>query len=111
MKKISLLALLAACALTTACTGHDKCYEDARYGRSEATECGCHKSPCGCHKKACGCGCGCGAAPVAMTPQIMPMMQPKTIVVVVPAAQKPQRRVFTPEIVYPEPTPCGCKRK
>ena len=92
MKKMSLL-ILASCVLMTACAGHDKC---------EESSCPCAaKTECACKAK-----CGCGAA---ISPMVMPMMQPKTVVVVVPT-QKQQRRVFTPEIVYPEPTPCGCGR-
>ena len=108
MKKVSLL-VLTACFLMTACAGHESCYEESECTHCEKAvkaECGCHKASCGCQNKSC----KCGAAAAQMGPQIFPMMpQPKTIVVVVPAT-KPQRRVFTPEIVYPEPVPCGCKR-
>ena len=117
MKKISLLAL-TSCVLLTACVEHDKCYEETQYTRSEVietTECGCHKAPtCGCQQKCpCGCqkkaSCGCAAAPVIQP--VVPTMQPKTVVVVVPAKPQPQRHILTPEIVYPEPRPCGCRRK
>jgi hypothetical protein len=110
MKKISLL-VFASCALLTACVEHDKCYEVAE----PTTECACHKAPaCGCQKKhACGCqknaSCGCAAA--SMVQPVMPVMQPKTVVVVVPAKPQPQRHILEPEIVYPEPRSCGCKRR
>ena len=108
MKKISLL-VLTACFLITACAGHESCCEESECVHCEKTmkaECGCHKASCGCHNKSC----KCGAVASPMVPQLLPVMhQPKTIVVVVPSA-KPQRRVFTPEIVYPEPASCGCKR-
>ena len=108
MKKISLL-VFASCALLTACVEHDKCYEVAE----PTTECACHKAPtCGCQKKAtCGCqkSCGCASAPAVQS--VVPTMQPKTVVVVVPAKPQPQRHILTPEIVYPEPRSCGCKRR
>ncbi|MBP5344207.1 MAG: hypothetical protein J6Y85_03955 [Alphaproteobacteria bacterium] len=115
MKKMSLL-VFASCALLTACAEHDKCYEEAQYTRTEkveVSECGCQKiAPCGCQQKpACGCqkkaSCGCGTtAPVVQ--QVVPTMQPKTVVVVVPTVK--QRPVLAPEVVYPEPRSCGCKR-
>ena len=115
MKKMSLL-VLASCVLLTACVEHDKCYEEAQYARPEAVGCGCHKAPaCGCQKATCGChkkeSCGCAAAMPMVQPIIPVMQQPKTVVVVVPAAKQQQRHILTPEIVYPEPSRgCGCKR-
>ena len=124
MKKY--LLVLAACALTTACVEHEKCYEeDVQYVRTEVVEtpscgcqkkeptCGCQKAPsCGCHKApSCGCqkapACGC-QKPVAPAPApVVPVAQPKTVVVVVPARPQPVAQ----EIVYPEPPKCGCKGK
>ena len=113
MKKY--LLVLAACALTTACVEHDKTYEEETPCacaaevvetmtcgcEQKAPACGCHKAPtCGCHKEpACGCKKHVAPAPVA------PVVQPKTVVVVVPA-----RQPVAQEIVYPEPK-CGCKAK
>ena len=110
MKKY--LLVLAACALTTACVEHE-CYEEVEYVRPEVADCGCQKAPaCPCQKETtCGCQkqapCGCHKAPApAPAPVVMPTVQPKTVVVVVPAAKAP---AVAPEIVYPEPKTCGCK--
>ena len=110
MKKC--LLVLAACALTTACVEHDKCYEEnVYYVRNSVVEtegCGCQKvaPACGCREKS-PCGCHKAVAPAPIQAPVVPVVQPKTVVVVVPAKTQPVAQ----EIVYPEPQKCGCKAK